>query len=113
MATVFRHKGKERLLERRCGTLPYIAPEVLMRPQYNAEPADVWSCGMVLLAMLTGGKEMLLFLHAFVLVQTRIQLFLHVHSTCTYSGACDDSCRFLCSDIFLTLCNMFARFLPS
>ena len=57
MATVFRHKGRERLLERRCGTMPYIAPEVLVRSQYNAEPADLWSCGMVLLAMLTGGKK--------------------------------------------------------
>ncbi len=57
MATVFRHKGRERLLERRCGTLPYLAPEVLVRKQYNAEPSDLWSCGMVLLAMLTGGKN--------------------------------------------------------
>lgn len=56
LATVFRHKGKERLLERKCGTRPYIAPEILTRPTYNAEPADLWSCGMVLLAMLTGGK---------------------------------------------------------
>jgi len=54
MATVFRHQGKERLLERRCGTLPYIAPEILVRSQYNAEPADLWSCGVVLVAMLTG-----------------------------------------------------------
>jgi len=54
MATVFRHQGKERLLERRCGTMPYIAPEVLVRSQYNAEPADLWSCGVVLVAMLTG-----------------------------------------------------------
>jgi len=54
MATVFRHQGKERLLERRCGTMPYIAPEVLVRSQYNAEPADIWSCGVVLVAMLTG-----------------------------------------------------------
>ena len=54
MATVFRHQGKERLLERRCGTMPYIAPEVLCKTQYNAEPADLWSCGVVLVAMLTG-----------------------------------------------------------
>jgi len=54
MATVFRHQGKERMLERRCGTMPYIAPEVLVRSQYNAEPADIWSCGVVLVAMLTG-----------------------------------------------------------
>ncbi|XP_023345296.1 serine/threonine-protein kinase grp [Eurytemora carolleeae] len=54
MATVFRHQGVERLLGRRCGTLPYIAPELLVRNEYNAEPADIWSCGMVLVAMLTG-----------------------------------------------------------
>ena len=34
--------------------MPYIAPEVLVRAQYNAEPADLWSCGVVLVAMLTG-----------------------------------------------------------
>jgi len=54
MATVFRHQGVERLLERRCGTLPYIAPELLVRNEYYAEPADIWSCGIVLVAMLTG-----------------------------------------------------------
>ncbi|GFG38350.1 hypothetical protein Cfor_05695 [Coptotermes formosanus] len=53
MATVFRMNGKERMLEKRCGTLPYVAPEVLMRP-YHAEPADVWSCGIILVAMLAG-----------------------------------------------------------
>ena len=54
MATVFRHQGKERMLERRCGTMPYMSPEVLLRPNYNAEPADIWSAGIVLVAMLTG-----------------------------------------------------------
>ena len=34
--------------------MPYIAPEVLTKPQYSAEPSDIWSCGMVLVAMLTG-----------------------------------------------------------
>ena len=57
MATVFRHKGKERMLERRCGTMPYVAPEVLTKPSYAAPPADIWCCGMVLLAMLTGGRN--------------------------------------------------------
>ena len=28
LSTVFRHMGKERKLSRRCGTPPYIAPEV-------------------------------------------------------------------------------------
>ncbi|RXG59572.1 Serine/threonine-protein kinase grp [Armadillidium vulgare] len=45
MATLYRYNGKERELDRKCGTKPYMAPEVLLRP-YNAEPADIWSCGV-------------------------------------------------------------------
>lgn len=48
-------QGKERLLDKRCGTLPYVAPEVLIG-MYSAQPADIWSCGIVLVTMLTGGK---------------------------------------------------------
>lgn len=54
LATVFKLKGKERYLDKRCGTLPYVAPEVLQGP-YRAEPADVWSCGIILVALLAGG----------------------------------------------------------
>ncbi|PVD26891.1 hypothetical protein C0Q70_12039 [Pomacea canaliculata] len=53
LATIFRHKGKWRLLERVCGSAPYLAPEVISR-SYRAEPADIWSCGIVLVAMLAG-----------------------------------------------------------
>ncbi|KAG7200518.1 hypothetical protein KM043_001082 [Ampulex compressa] len=53
LATIYRMQGKERCLERRCGTLPYVAPEVLLRP-YHAEPADLWSCGIILVALLAG-----------------------------------------------------------
>lgn len=53
LATIFRLKGKERLLDKRCGTKPYLAHEVLLGP-YHATPADVWSCGCVLVAMLAG-----------------------------------------------------------
>ncbi|KAJ6647030.1 Serine/threonine-protein kinase grp, partial [Pseudolycoriella hygida] len=53
MATLFRVQGKERLLDKRCGTLPYVAPEVLLGA-YRAQPADIWSCAIVLVAMLSG-----------------------------------------------------------
>jgi serine/threonine-protein kinase Chk1 len=33
---------------------PYVAPEVLCRNEYRAQPTDVWSTGIVLIAMLAG-----------------------------------------------------------
>ena len=55
LATVFRHQGRERKMETCCGTLPYVAPEVIKKKPYSAEPVDVWSCGIVLVALLAGG----------------------------------------------------------
>ncbi|XP_060702878.1 serine/threonine-protein kinase Chk1 isoform X2 [Hemiscyllium ocellatum] len=55
LATVYRHNGRERLLNKMCGTLPYVAPELLRRKEFRAEPVDIWSCGIVLVAMLAGG----------------------------------------------------------
>uniref|UniRef100_A0A3Q3BSU0 Serine/threonine-protein kinase CHK1 n=1 Tax=Kryptolebias marmoratus TaxID=37003 RepID=A0A3Q3BSU0_KRYMA len=54
LATMFRFKGRERLLNRLCGTLPYVAPELLSQSEYSARPADIWACGIVLTAMLAG-----------------------------------------------------------
>lgn len=54
LATMFRFKGRERLLNRLCGTLPYVAPELLGQAEYRAQPADIWACGIVLTAMLAG-----------------------------------------------------------
>ncbi|XP_048840575.1 serine/threonine-protein kinase Chk1 [Brienomyrus brachyistius] len=54
LATMFRHRGRERKLTRLCGTLPYVAPELMSRMEFSAQPADVWSCGIVLTAMLAG-----------------------------------------------------------
>lgn len=56
LSTVFRHLGKERKLSRKCGTPPYVAPEVFAGLEYHAEAADVWSCGIVLVALLAGGE---------------------------------------------------------
>ncbi|XP_065207747.1 serine/threonine-protein kinase grp-like isoform X2 [Planococcus citri] len=57
MATYFRLDGRERLLENRCGTLPYAAPEVLLNCYaYAAEPVDIWSCGIILVALLAGAS---------------------------------------------------------
>ena len=56
LATMFRFKGRERLLNRLCGTLPYVAPELLGQTAYKAQPADIWACGIVLTAMLGGGR---------------------------------------------------------
>ncbi|XP_029304095.1 serine/threonine-protein kinase Chk1 [Cottoperca gobio] len=54
LATMFRFRGRERLLSRLCGTLPYVAPELLGQTEYKAQPADIWACGIVLTAMLAG-----------------------------------------------------------
>ncbi|XP_057216646.1 serine/threonine-protein kinase Chk1 isoform X2 [Triplophysa rosa] len=54
LATMFRHRGKQRLLNRLCGTLPYVAPELMSHSAFHAQPADTWACGIVLTAMLAG-----------------------------------------------------------
>ncbi|XP_051960670.1 serine/threonine-protein kinase Chk1 [Xyrauchen texanus] len=54
LATMFRHRGRERLLVRLCGTLPYVAPELMSYSAFHAQPADTWACGIVLTAMLAG-----------------------------------------------------------
>lgn len=71
LATIYRFRGKERCLEKRCGTLPYVAPEVLLHP-YHAEPADIWSCGIILVALLAGGNQ---FLKRYAHIVKRYNLF--------------------------------------
>jgi len=68
LCAVYKYKGKERLLSGRCGSLPYVAPEVCCsRPYvlthqlglpggYAAEPVDIWGMGVVLFTMLVGSE---------------------------------------------------------
>jgi len=58
LATVFRHEGRERQLDTCCGTVPYLAPEVIQKKPYKAEPIDIWSIGIVLVALLAGGMHL-------------------------------------------------------
>ncbi|KAF9647634.1 Pkinase-domain-containing protein [Thelephora ganbajun] len=49
-----KESGKMRLLSERCGSLPYIAPELAGSAPYKAEPIDVWGIGVILFTMLVG-----------------------------------------------------------
>ena len=44
--------GAHRLMHTECGTLAYLAPEVLSRKGYDGAAADVWSCGVILFIMI-------------------------------------------------------------
>ena len=73
LSSVFRLKdsGKTRMLTERCGSLPYVAPEVCLSQlysvfhdstaiqlnsdaPYHAEPIDVWGVGVILFTLLAG-----------------------------------------------------------
>ncbi|CUS20637.1 LAQU0S01e11188g1_1 [Lachancea quebecensis] len=43
-----------KLLETSCGSPHYASPEIVMGKTYNGGPSDVWSCGIILFALLTG-----------------------------------------------------------
>ncbi|TRM62534.1 kinase-like domain-containing protein [Schizophyllum amplum] len=56
LSAVFKLKdsGKTRTLSERCGSLPYVAPELNSQKPYHAEPADAWGVGVILFTMLAG-----------------------------------------------------------
>ncbi|KAJ3444101.1 protein kinase [Anaeramoeba flamelloides] len=45
---------KKAFLETACGSPHYVAPEILQGEKYNGAATDVWSCGVILFALLTG-----------------------------------------------------------
>ncbi|XP_032171659.1 testis-specific serine/threonine-protein kinase 5-like [Mustela erminea] len=45
---------KDSLLSTFCGSVAYAAPEILMSKKYHGEPADLWSLGIILYAMVSG-----------------------------------------------------------
>ncbi|RKP29763.1 Pkinase-domain-containing protein [Metschnikowia bicuspidata] len=43
-----------KLLETSCGSPHYAAPEIVAGQNYHGAPCDIWSCGVILFALLTG-----------------------------------------------------------
>ena len=37
-----------------CGTPSYMAPEIVMKKEYNGFATDIWSLGVILFLMMTG-----------------------------------------------------------
>lgn len=47
--------GTENWAETSCGSPHYASPEVIRGERYQGPQADIWSCGVMLFALLTGG----------------------------------------------------------
>ena len=37
-----------------CGTPSYMCPEIVSKKEYSGPAADIWACGVILYALLTG-----------------------------------------------------------
>ncbi|KAK6454443.1 checkpoint kinase 1 [Scheffersomyces xylosifermentans] len=55
LATVYKRKNSEkRLSHEKCGSPPYMAPEIIEESGYDASKIDIWACGIVLIILLSG-----------------------------------------------------------
>lgn len=45
---------QNKLLETSCGSPHYASPEIVSGKNYHGAPSDIWSCGIILFALLTG-----------------------------------------------------------
>jgi 5'-AMP-activated protein kinase, catalytic alpha subunit len=46
--------SKDEMLKTACGSPCYAAPEMISGDKYNGEMVDIWSCGVILYALLCG-----------------------------------------------------------
>lgn len=60
LATLFVRGKTRRTLTTRCGTPAYMSPEVSKSSEYEGDDADVWSCCIILIILLTGSTYMFL-----------------------------------------------------
>ncbi|XP_013708096.2 CBL-interacting serine/threonine-protein kinase 17-like isoform X1 [Brassica napus] len=54
VSAVPQHFREDGLLHTTCGSPNYVAPEVLANKGYDGAASDIWSCGVILYAILTG-----------------------------------------------------------
>ncbi|GLT63704.1 hypothetical protein SLA2020_362480 [Shorea laevis] len=75
------------------GTPAYIAPEVLLKKEYDGKIADVWSCGVTLYVMLVGAypfedpeepKNFHKTIHRILNVQYSIPDYVHISPECCH-----------------------------
>lgn len=52
-------EGKNQKISTHCGTLIYMAPEIILR-KYYSKNVDVWSCAIVMYMLLNGGSHPLI-----------------------------------------------------